>query len=133
MDETLGKLIQRRLNELKMSKAELARRIGKSPAYVGDLANDTAKTKSGTYVPSAEVVDALAYHLQISREEILVTLGIAVKKNECVNLAPHSKKKIPMITINNADFFGVGDRLRGQFSGAGFGILFGRFKQDIFD
>ena len=74
MQETLGQLIQRRLTELKMSKAELARRIGKSPAYVGDLANDTAKTKSGTYVPSAEVVDALAYHLQISREEILVVL-----------------------------------------------------------
>ncbi len=74
MEETLGKLIQRRLTELKMSKAELARRIGKSPAYVGDMANDTAKTKSGTYVPSAEVVDALAYHLQISREEILVVL-----------------------------------------------------------
>ncbi len=74
MQETLGQLIQRRLKELKMSKAELARRIGKSPAYVGDMANDTAKTKSGTYVPSAEVVDALAYHLQISREEILVVL-----------------------------------------------------------
>jgi transcriptional regulator with XRE-family HTH domain len=74
MQETLGQLIQRRLTELKMSKAELARRIGKSPAYVGDMANDTAKTKSGTYVPSAEVVDALAYHLQISREEILVVL-----------------------------------------------------------
>lgn len=74
MEETLGSLIQRRLKELKMSKAELARRIGKSPAYVGDLANDTAKTKSGTYVPSAEVVDALSFHLQISREEILVRL-----------------------------------------------------------
>lgn len=74
MKETLGGLISRRLNELNMSKAELARRIGKSPAYVGDLANDTAKTKTGKYVPSQEVVDSLAYHLQISREEILVSL-----------------------------------------------------------
>jgi transcriptional regulator with XRE-family HTH domain len=72
--ETLGALITRRLNDLNMSKAELARRIGKSPAYVGDLANDTAKTKSGKYDPSPEVIDALAYHLQISREEILVAL-----------------------------------------------------------
>lgn len=72
--ETLGELITRRLNELNMSKAELARRIGKSPAYVGDMANDTAKTKSGKYYPSPEVIDALAYHLQISQEELLVTI-----------------------------------------------------------
>jgi len=73
-DETLGELISRRLNDLNVSKAELARRIGKSPAYVGDLANDSAKTKSGKYYPSPEVIDALAYHLQISREEFLVTM-----------------------------------------------------------
>jgi transcriptional regulator with XRE-family HTH domain len=73
-DEKLGELITRQLNELNLSKAELARRIGKSPAYVGDLANDSAKTKSGKYYPSPEVVDALAYHLQVSRQELLVTL-----------------------------------------------------------
>lgn len=73
--ETLGALISRRMNELNLSKAELARRVGVSSAYLGDLANDKAKTKSGKYDPSPEIIDALSYHLRVAREEILATLG----------------------------------------------------------
>jgi transcriptional regulator with XRE-family HTH domain len=75
MHETLGALIQRRLNELGMSKAELAKRVGVSRAYVGDLANQTAKTQTGSYRPGPEVVEKLARHLDISTTEILAAMG----------------------------------------------------------
>lgn len=74
--ENLGDLIQRRMDAVGIaSKSELARRIGKSSAYVGDLINSTAKTKSGTYLPSPEVVKKLSKVLNISDIEILESVG----------------------------------------------------------
>lgn len=74
--ENLGDLIRRRMNDVGISsKSELARRLGKSAAYVGDLINNTAKTKSGTYLPSPEVVGKLSEVLDVSESEILNAVG----------------------------------------------------------
>lgn len=81
MSEKLGDLIQRRMKEVGIkNKSELARRLGKSAAYVGDLINDTAKTKSGTYTPSQEVVTKLSEVLEISEAEILAALNYLSEK-----------------------------------------------------
>ncbi|HRH45880.1 MAG TPA: helix-turn-helix transcriptional regulator, partial [Pyrinomonadaceae bacterium] len=82
MQETLGGLIQRRMKEVGISsKSELARLIGKSASYVGDLINNTGKTKSGTYKPSPEVVSALCFHLKVSENEILQAIGYKSSDN----------------------------------------------------
>lgn len=76
MTETLGQLIQRRLTDLGMRKSELARALGTSAAYVGDLANDTARTtKSGRYTPSPEMARKLARVLEVRLEEVLAAIG----------------------------------------------------------
>lgn len=73
--ENLSQLISRRLNETGLSKSDLAKLIGKSRAYVTDLANGTAATQSGQYRPSPEVMASLAKHLEISENEILNAAG----------------------------------------------------------
>lgn len=76
MVETLGQLIQRRLTDLGMRKSELARSLGVSATYVGDLANDTARTtKSGRYTPSPEMARKLARVLEVRLEEVLAAIG----------------------------------------------------------
>lgn len=74
-NELLSELVSRRLSELRMSKSELARRLGLSRAYITDLANGTANTQSGQYSPSPEVIEGLAKHLQIDQSEILKAMG----------------------------------------------------------
>jgi ribosome-binding protein aMBF1 (putative translation factor) len=87
MTETLGELIQRRMKDVGISsKSELARRIGKSEAYVGDLINDTGKTKSGSYKPSPEVVNKLSKTLEISEIEILNAIGYAPQNGNTFNI-----------------------------------------------
>jgi transcriptional regulator with XRE-family HTH domain len=82
MPETLGELIQRRMKDLQIpSKAELARRLGISPAYAGDLANDTGKTKDGSYKPSPELVSKLSRELKVSEIEILNSIGYVSGEN----------------------------------------------------
>ena len=82
--ENLSQLITRRLKELDLSKSDLAKRIGKSRAYVTDLANATANTPSGQYRPSPEVLSSLAKNLKVSELEILRAAGFgtgsAIKK-----------------------------------------------------
>lgn len=73
--ENLSQLISRRLSEVGMSKSELAKRIGKSRAYVTDLANGTASTQSGQYRPKPEVLAALAKHLQVPEVDVLNAAG----------------------------------------------------------
>lgn len=76
MVEKLGDLIQRRMNEVGIkNKSELARLIGKSAAYAGDLINNTAKTKKGFYTPSKETIKALAKALQVDETEILTAMN----------------------------------------------------------
>lgn len=87
MRESLGQLIQRRLEDLKMSRSKLAREIKKSRAYVGDLANDTANTKSGKYRPSPETVADLARTLEVPRETILASIEYLPQTNGNADLA----------------------------------------------
>jgi transcriptional regulator with XRE-family HTH domain len=73
--EPLSDLIQRRLRDLNMSKSELAEKIGRTRAYVGTLANGTAANRSGQTIPSPDVVEKLAIHLKVSRDQILTAIG----------------------------------------------------------
>lgn len=78
---TLAELIQKRLDDLGISKAELARLIGVSRSYVVNMANQTGNTQSGQYRPSPEVVQKLVKHLQVSEDEILLAIGYKHKKS----------------------------------------------------
>lgn len=70
--ETLGQLIRRRMDDLRIhSVAELARLLGYSRSYVTHLANDTSPTKRGTYVPEPEALRKLANVLSVPESDIL--------------------------------------------------------------
>jgi transcriptional regulator with XRE-family HTH domain len=72
MAETLGQLMKRRMIELQIgSNSELARLMGMSDAYIGDLINDTGKTKDGVYRPRPKTVKKLANALKVTELEIL--------------------------------------------------------------
>lgn len=73
--ETLSQLISRRLNDLGLNKAELARRLGMSRAYITSLANGNATTRSGQHRPSSDVIAGLAKHLRVSEARILSAIG----------------------------------------------------------
>jgi transcriptional regulator with XRE-family HTH domain len=73
--ESLSQLIQRRVRELNISKAEAARRCGITRSYFGNMANQTAPTESGQYEPSPEVVAGLSKGLEVSEIEILDSIG----------------------------------------------------------
>lgn len=75
--ESTSDLIQRRLSELGIKKSDLAKKAKVSRAYIGDLANGTAKTQSGSYRPSPEIVARLVKALEITESEFLRTLGYA--------------------------------------------------------
>lgn len=75
--EKLSDLVSRRLRELDLKKADLAKLTGLSRSYIGNMANGTAPTESGQYEPSPDAVEALAKYLQISEDEILNAIGYA--------------------------------------------------------
>ncbi len=77
VSEKLSELVARRLKELKISKAELARLTGLSRTYITDIANATANTQNGQYRPSPEVAEKLAKYLKVSIEEITGSIGYA--------------------------------------------------------
>ncbi len=88
MYDTLGELISRRLVDLDLSKADLARCTSLSAAYIGNLANDEATTsRGGTHSPSLKTIEKLAKCLQVSKMEILIALGYLPKK-QMVNPRP---------------------------------------------
>lgn len=82
VSESIGQLIQRRLKELGLSKADVAKLVGVSRAYIGDLANGTAKTQSGFYRPKPEIVSKLAATLKIGENDILDALGYTTESGE---------------------------------------------------
>jgi transcriptional regulator with XRE-family HTH domain len=84
VSENLSALVQRRLKELKISKAELARKTGLSRTYITDIANATGNTQSGQYRPSPETLEKLAKHLEVSSEEILNSIGYETSDDELV-------------------------------------------------
>lgn len=79
MEETLGSLISKRLKELDLSKAALAKKVGVSRAYITDLANESAKNQKGKYAPTIEVIQKLSKHLNLTEERLLKALGYNVK------------------------------------------------------
>lgn len=83
--ENLSDLIQRRLKELKIKKAELARRTGLSRTYITDLANGTGNTQSGQYNLSPDSVTKLSKALEVTEAEIL----------EAMNYLSESQPKLP--------------------------------------
>lgn len=88
MYATLGELISRRLADLDMSKADLARCTDLSAAYIGNLANDAAtSSREGKHSPSLETIEKLAKCLRVSKMEILVALGYLPGK-QIVNPRP---------------------------------------------
>lgn len=77
MPETLGELIQRRMREVGIpSKAELARRVGVSSQYMGDIINDRGKTRRGYYVPGPELLAGLSNTLKVPETEILAAAKV---------------------------------------------------------
>lgn len=85
MPEKLSDLIQRRMKDVGIpTKAELARQLGISSAYAGDLANGTGKTKDGSYMPSPELVAKLVKVLQVSENEILNAIGYATDSSNYI-------------------------------------------------
>lgn len=78
--ETFGELITKRLRELNMRRADLARRTGLSHTYIANLANDLSPTsKSGKprRLPE-ETVDAIAAALGLPVTVARAAAGLAV-------------------------------------------------------
>lgn len=87
-NETLGQLIRRRMDDLRIhSVAELARRLGYSRSYVTHLANDTSPTKRGKYVPEPEALRKLAQVLSVPESDILRTVDYLSPKTSAINPA----------------------------------------------
>lgn len=100
--ETLGQLIRRRMDDLRIhSVAELARRLGYSRSYVTHLANDTSPTKRGKYVPEPEALRRIASALSVPEADVLRAVDY---------LSPRSVSNDPMDDIRQAGFafFGGG-------------------------
>lgn len=80
--ETLGQLIRRRMDDLRIySVAELGRRMDKSRSYMTHLANDTSPTKRGKYVPEPDVLRKLASVLAVPEADILRTVDYLSPKS----------------------------------------------------
>lgn len=100
--ETLGQLIRRRMDDLRIhSVAELARRLGYSRSYVTHLANDTSPTKRGKYVPEPEALRRISTALSVPEADVLRAVDY---------LSPRSESNDPMDDIRQAGFafFGGG-------------------------
>lgn len=84
--EKLSELVSRRIRELGLKNAEVARRTGLSRSYIGNMANGTAPTQSGEYEPSPEVIEKLSTALEISQNEILEAMNYLT--NEATDKIP---------------------------------------------
>ena len=63
LPKALGKIIQRRRKELKLTQEELAEKIGISRVYMGFV-------EQGRYAPSVEVIEKLARALRVPLSEL---------------------------------------------------------------
>ncbi len=63
LPKALGKMIQRRRKELKLTQEELAEKIGISRAYMGYI-------EQGRYAPSLEVVEKIARALRLKVSDL---------------------------------------------------------------
>lgn len=82
MSETLGQLIQRRMQDLHIRNyVELAEIIRSSYTYARELAQDTGKTRKGAYQPSPDMVSRIAAGLKVSEQEIWAATLPPTKEN----------------------------------------------------
>lgn len=80
MANKLGDLIRDRMKALGIeTNVALAEKLGVSGGYIGDLINNTGKSKRGYYIPSPEMVGKLSKHLLISQTKILQSIGYQVE------------------------------------------------------
>ena len=86
--ESLSQLVRRRMGELGINNAELARRAKKTRGYIGNVINETAPTKSGQYRLLPETVTDLAKALEIPESDIVNALGYDTE--ETVNTKPQN-------------------------------------------
>ena len=80
VSENLSQLFQRRIKELNIRKAEVARRSGLSRTYITDIANGTANTQSGEYRPTPETVTKLAKALEVTETEMANAIGYGTER-----------------------------------------------------
>lgn len=80
MANKLGDLIRERMKSLGIeTNVALAEKVGVSSGYIGDLINNTGKSKRGHYIPSPELVSGLSKQLHISQIKILAAVGYEVE------------------------------------------------------
>lgn len=75
---TFGELLRRRIKELDISNAEVARRTSLSPTYIGNLVRDhSPNTKKGKGRPSEDAVEVIAKAVEIPLAEARIAAGYA--------------------------------------------------------
>ncbi len=70
MDETFGTLIRQARKDKGYSQRDLAKLLGVDFTYLSKLENDR-----GDYAPKEDVIRALAQHLDLNEEELIVLAG----------------------------------------------------------
>lgn len=70
MDETFGTLIRQARKDKGYSQRDLAKLLGVDFTYLSKLENDRAD-----YAPKEDVIRALAQHLDLNEEELIVLAG----------------------------------------------------------
>ena len=77
---TFGEWLRFRLQDARLSNAELARKVGVSATYIGNLVRDfSPNTKSGKGRPAEPVVERIACVLNADVDDALVAAGYAPK------------------------------------------------------
>lgn len=97
--EDLSTLVQRRIRELGISNAEVARRSKLSRSYIGNIVNKTAPTQSGQYNLSPDAVGRLATAIEVSETEILTSMKYLSGETFADTLARNAKIKHLLGTI----------------------------------
>lgn len=80
MKRDLATIIEDELPKVNLKKNQLAKLIGLSGSHFTNVSNGRASLRKAGYQPEPEVVNKLAYHLNVSVEEILEGLGYDLTK-----------------------------------------------------
>lgn len=98
---TFGGWLRTKINESDISNAELARRVGVSPTYIGNLLRDySPNSKTGSIRASEPVIEAIAKALNASLDEARLAAGYAPRNEETTGwykglekLSPEDQKR----------------------------------------
>ena len=80
MKRDLATIIDDELPKVKLKKNQLGKLVGLSGSHFTNIANGKASSRKSGYQPEPDVVNKLAYHLNVSVEEILEGLGYDLTK-----------------------------------------------------